>query len=133
MKAGFADVGDSAIDDHAGIENLVAALRTGGAKETDEPRRLEPLAMFRAENETQIRQHDQDEAVQKFHAAIAVVCPEESRADRSCDRETRSCSRSAHLRMRVMDVSRSRLSKATTRPARTSANPTLPGSPTGSG
>ena len=44
-EAGLADVGDAAVDDDAGVEDLVAPLRAGGAEQADEARRLEPLAL----------------------------------------------------------------------------------------
>src|SRR5581483_5534484 len=48
-EAGLADVGDAAVDDHARVENLVAALGSGRAEQAGEPRRLEPFAMRAAE------------------------------------------------------------------------------------
>ena len=48
-KPGLADVGDAAVDDDAGVEDLVAALGTRGAKKLDQARRLEPLAVLGAD------------------------------------------------------------------------------------
>ena len=80
-ESGFADVRDAAVDDHAGVENLVVALRRGRAEQADEPRGLEPFAVLAAEHEAQVRQHDQHEAVKELDAAIRAVGPEQSGAD----------------------------------------------------
>src|SRR5262249_10051921 len=84
-KAGLAHVGDAAVDDDARVENLVTPFRTGGAEQADEPRRLQPLAVLGGEDEAQIRQHQQDEAVEEFDAAVAAVGPEEPGADGARD------------------------------------------------
>ena len=86
-EAGLADVGDAAVDDHARVENLVAALRAGGAEQADQPRRLEPFAVLAAEHQAEVRQHDQHEAVQELDPAIAGVGPEQAGADRAREAE----------------------------------------------
>ena len=45
-------------------------LRAVGAEQPDEARRLEPLAVLAAEDEPEIRQHDQDEAVEEFDPPV---------------------------------------------------------------
>ena len=55
-KAGLADVGDAAVDDDAGVEQAVAFLRPGVAKERDEARWLEPLALPRAHDDAEVRE-----------------------------------------------------------------------------
>src|SRR5262249_83849 len=84
-EAGFADVGDAAVDDDARVEHLVAPLRTCRAEETREPRRLEPLAVLAAEHQAEVRQHDQRETVQELDAAIGAVGPEQTRHDQVGD------------------------------------------------
>src|SRR5262249_59422571 len=82
-EARLADVRDAAVDDDAGIEDLVTALRTRGAEQTDQARRLQPLAVLRAKDQTEVRQHEQDEAVEELHLAVAGIGPEQSGADRA--------------------------------------------------
>ena len=48
----------------------------------DEVRRLEPLALAAAEHQPEVRQAEQDQAVQEDDAAVAEVGPEQRRADR---------------------------------------------------
>src|SRR5258707_14396493 len=84
---GFADARDGAVDDDARVENSVAPLGSRGAEQRDEPRGLEPLAVLAAKHETEIRQDDQNEAVEKLDPTIVVVRPEETRRDRASDRE----------------------------------------------
>ena len=86
-EAGLADVRDAAVDDDARVEDLVAPLRPRRAEQADEPRRLEPFAVLAAQDETEVRQDDQDEAVQELYAPIAAVGPEEAGANRMGDAE----------------------------------------------
>ena len=81
-EAGFADVGDAAVDDDAGVEDLVALARAGRAEQRDEVLRLEPFAAAGPEHQAQVRQREQDEAVQEDHALVAEIRPVERRADR---------------------------------------------------
>ena len=81
-EAGLADVGNPAVDDHAGVEDAVALLRPGVAKERRQPRRLEPLAFPRPHDDPEIREHQQDEAVQEDDAVVGGVGPEQRGADR---------------------------------------------------
>jgi hypothetical protein len=78
---------DAAVDDDAGVEDLIAAFGTYRAEQADEPCRLEPLAMPAAEDEPQIRQDDEDETVKKRDAAVACVCPKQPGAYRSRDEQ----------------------------------------------
>ena len=55
--------------------------------ESDEARRLEPLAVLRAEHETEIGQHEQHKRVEELHASVAAVGPEEPGADCTRDRQ----------------------------------------------
>ena len=80
-EAGLAEIGDAAVDDHRGVENLVVALGPGGAEQRHQPRRLEPLALAPADHETEVREDQQDEAVQERDALIAVIDPEQRGAD----------------------------------------------------
>src|SRR4029079_15741918 len=84
---GFAHVGDPAVDDHARVEDLVAALRSGGTKQPGKPRRFEPLAVLGAKDQAEIWQDDQREAVKELDAAVAVVGPEQARDDGVGDSE----------------------------------------------
>ena len=81
-KAGLADVGDAAVDDHAGVENAIALLRTGVAEEAGEPLRLQPLAFPRAHHDPEVREDEQDEAVQEDDAVVGRVGPEQRGANR---------------------------------------------------
>ena len=56
-------------------------LRTGSAEERNEAGRLEPLALAAADNQTEVRQNQQDEAVEECHALVAVVHPEHRGTD----------------------------------------------------
>ena len=87
-EPGLADVGDPAVDDHAGVEDLVAALRAGGAEQAQQPRGLEPFAVLAAEHQAQVGQGDQHEAVEELDAAIAAVGPEQAGDDGARDRQT---------------------------------------------
>ena len=80
-EAGLADVGDAAVDDHAGVEDAIALLRAGVAEEADQPLRLEPLPLPGAHHDAEIREDEQDEAVQEDDAMIGGVGPEERGAD----------------------------------------------------
>src|SRR5688572_19563543 len=80
-EAGVAEVGDAAVDDHRGVENLVVPGRAGGAEQRHQPRRLEPLALARADDQAEVRKEQQDEAVQERDALIAVIDPEQRFAD----------------------------------------------------
>src|SRR5262249_47909962 len=86
-EPGLADVGDAAVDDHARVEDLVAALRSGCSEQAREPRRLAPLAVLAAQDQPEIRKHDQREAMEKLHAVVAVVRPEQTGHDGVGDRK----------------------------------------------
>ena len=81
-EAGLADVGDAAVDDHAGVEDAVALLRPGVAEQADQPAGLQPLPLARPHDDAEVGEHQQDEAVQEDDAAIGGVGPEQRRADR---------------------------------------------------
>ncbi len=80
-EAGVAEVRDAAVDDHRGVEDLVVTLRTRGAEQRHQPRRLEPFALAAADDQPEIREDQQDEAVQERDALIAVIDPEQRVAD----------------------------------------------------
>jgi hypothetical protein len=80
-EAGLAEVGDAAIDDHRGVENLVVALGPCGAKQGHQPRRLEPLTLAPADDQAEVREDQQDEAMQERDALVAVIDPEQRGAD----------------------------------------------------
>ncbi len=80
-KAGLADVGHAAVDDHAGVEDAVAALGAGAAEQADQARRLEPFALAAAQHQPEVRQGEQHERVEERDAVVLGVGPEERRAD----------------------------------------------------
>src|SRR5436190_3761834 len=80
-KAGLAHVGDAAVDDDAGVENAVALLGPGVAEQADEARRFQPLPLARAHHDPEIREDEQDEAVEEDDPAVRRVRPEEGGAD----------------------------------------------------
>jgi hypothetical protein len=86
-EAGLADVGDAAVDDDAGIEDPVSALRAAGPEEADEARGVEPFAATAANHHAEVRQCEQDEAVEEDDAAAAKVRPVEGRPDRLRERK----------------------------------------------
>src|SRR5688572_32552322 len=53
----------------------------GGAEQRHQPRRLEPLALARADDQTEVRKEQQDKAVQERDTLIAVIDPEQRFAD----------------------------------------------------
>ena len=65
----------------------VAALGTDGAEQTDQPHGLEPLAVFCAEDQAEIRQDDQQEPVEKLDALVGEIGPEQASLDGARDRE----------------------------------------------
>ena len=67
-EARFADVRDAAVDDDAGVEDLVAPLRPCRPEQRHEPGRFEPLALAPADEETEIRQNEQNQRVQERDA-----------------------------------------------------------------
>src|SRR5215470_10302486 len=81
-EAGFADVGNAAVDDDAGNENLVAVLGAVGAEQCHQAGGLEPLTVLAADHEAEVRQHDQNEAVEKLDPAIAGIGPKQPGRDR---------------------------------------------------
>ena len=60
QEAGLADVGDAAVDDHGGVEDLVLVQARGVAEGGDDARRLEPLALLPADHDADVaEEHDQ--------------------------------------------------------------------------
>ena len=81
-EPGLADVGNAAVDDHAGVENAIALLRAGVTEEPGQTLRLEPLPFPGAHDDAEIRKDEQDETVQEDDAVIGRVGPEQRGADR---------------------------------------------------
>ena len=86
-EAGFADVGDAAVDDDAGIQDPIAALRRLRPEQARQPLGLEPLAGLPAEHEADVGQHQQNQAVKKHHARVAGVGPEQRGAEHARDEQ----------------------------------------------
>ena len=84
----LADVGDAAVDDDARIEDAIPLLRTGVAKEARQPLRLQPLAFPRTHHDPEVREDEQDEAVQEDDAMVGGVGPEERGTDRLGEAES---------------------------------------------
>ena len=80
-EAGLADVRDAPVDDHAGIEDLVSPRRPGGTEQADQARRFQPFTVLGPNHETEVREHDQDEAVEKRDTPVACVRKEQTRAN----------------------------------------------------
>jgi hypothetical protein len=99
-ESGVAQIGDAAVDDHGRIQNLVAALWSGGAEEADEPRRFEPFTFAAANDEPEIGQQQQDESVQKGDALIRGVRPEQRGTDALCHKKADASAdeRAQHVR-----------------------------------
>ena len=107
-ESGLADVGDAAVDDDAGVENSVAALRLRSRPEqAGEPLGLEPLARFRAEHEADVRQREQDERVEEDDAEVVGVRPEMRVADQPREQQSDGAADE-----RADDVGERRLPKA---------------------
>ena len=110
-EAGLADVGDAAVDDDAGVENLVALLRAGGAEQRDQPRRLEPFALAR--RRARGRDTGSTSRMKLWRNSTRrslAVGPEQRRADGLARGRGRRRSRSARRAGRVTSAVRSRVS-----------------------
>ncbi len=76
-KAGFGDISDAAVNDDAGIENLVALLRLLlAAKDSPQRRKIEQIAFVGADDQANVghQQHDHDlEETSRVARAEAVA------------------------------------------------------------
>ena len=80
-EAGLAQVRDAAVDDHGGVQDLVVTLGTGGAKQRDQARWLEPLALAAADDSADVGEHQQDKTVHEGNPLVAMIDPEQRLAD----------------------------------------------------
>ena len=81
-EAGLADVGDPPVDDHARVEDAIPLQGTRVPEQAHQPSGLEPFTLARPHQDSEVWEHQENEAVEKHDAAIARVGPEQRRTDR---------------------------------------------------